>query len=324
MYQPQVYGAALALMILSMLCWGSWANTMKLTIGWPFQAFYWDYVGGIFLASLLWGVLFGGSSFLTRLLHADPSHLLLAVVGGIVFNVANLLIVAAIEIAGMAVAFPIGIGLALVVGAILNYVLVPVGNPLLLAGGVVLVLVAIGFDAIAYRRREASSSAVTANGIRLSLFGGLLMGLFYPFVAKSLVGPRSLDAYTVSVIFALGVAVCALPLNYFFMRRPLTATPRVAWKDYFSGKGRWHFAATLGGMIWCTGAEANFVASQAHLVGPATSYTIGQGATMVSALWGVCVWKEFAGAPTASRRLLLPMFGLFLLGLVCVALAPLY
>ena len=148
MYQPEAYIIALIFMIGSMLCWGSWANTMKLTPGWPFQLFYWDYVAGIIIASLLWGLTLGSMgggqlSFLNNIRTADRSHILFALLGGAVFNVANLLLVAAIEIAGLAVAFPIGIGLALVVGVLLNYIISPQGNPLLLFGGVLFVALAI-------------------------------------------------------------------------------------------------------------------------------------------------------------------------------------
>ena len=164
MYQPEAYGIALLFMIISMMCWGSWANTMKLTPGWPFQLFYWDYIVGIIIGSLLWGLTLGSAgggqlSFLNNIRSADSQHIIFALLGGVVFNVANLLLVAAIEIAGLAVAFPVGIGLALVVGVLLNYFIAPQGSPLLLFGGVVLVVVAIIIDALAYRRRETTRKA---------------------------------------------------------------------------------------------------------------------------------------------------------------------
>jgi glucose uptake protein len=329
MYQPEAYAVALLFMIGSMLCWGSWANTMKLTPGWPFQLFYWDYVIGIIIGSLFWGLTLGslGSgppSFLRNILTADGRHILFAILGGAVFNLANLLLVAAIEIAGLAVAFPIGIGLALVVGALLNYVISPQGNPLLLFGGVVLVVIAIVLDALAYRRRETTKQALSARGIQISLACGILMGVFYPLVAKAITGEHSLGPYSVAFFFAIGTALCALPVNYFFMRRPLTGGARVSMRGYSEARGIWHWWAIFGGIIWCTGAVLNFVASHAQIIGPAISYTIGQGATMVSAVWGVFVWKEFAAAPRPARVLIPFMFLFFLLGLGAVALAPVY
>ena len=215
---------------------------------------------------------------------------------------ANLLLVAAIDIAGLAVAFPIGIGLALVVGVLLNYFISPQGSPLLLFGGVLLVVLAIVVDALAYRRRETTRKTLSARGIQISLACGVLMGVFYPLVAKAITGDHSLGPYSVAFFFALGTAACAVPVNYFLMRKPLTGGQPVSMADYCKGRGAWHWWGVVGGMIWCTGAVLNFVASHAHIIGPAVSYAIGQGATMISAIWGVFVWKEFASAPPGRAQ----------------------
>jgi glucose uptake protein len=329
MYQPQAYAIALSFTLGSMLCWGSWANALKLTPGWSFQLFYWDFVWGVLAASLLWGLTLGslGSSGLplaADLGQADRGHLLLALAGGAVFNVANLLLVAAIEIAGLAIAFPLGIGLALVVGVLVSYVLEPKGNAVLLAVGVLLVMLAIGFDAYAYRLREATRSALSNRGIVISIACGILMGSFYPLVAQATRGPQSLGPYSVAVVFAVGVAASAFIANTFLMRKPLTNTAPVDLSGYLSAPARWHLWGLLGGVVWCTGTILNFVASHAHIVGPAVSYAIGQGAKLVSALWGVFVWREFEHAPAAARRMLWPMFGLFVVGLSLIAVAPLW
>jgi glucose uptake protein len=235
--------------------------------------------------------------------------------------VANLLLVAAIDIAGLAVAFPIGIGLALVVGVLLNYALMPHGNPVLLFGGVLLVVLAIVFSALAYRKRETSQREMTTRGIVISLACGILMGLFYPFVTKAMTGEDSLSPYSVSVVFAVGILLCALPLNYFFMRKPITKTPSLSLQDYFAGRPSWHVLGLLGGCVWCIGTVLNFVAGHAQIVGPAIAYAIGQGATMVSAIWGVFVWQEFAQAPQDARRLLVLMFICYIAGLTAIAAA---
>jgi glucose uptake protein len=329
MYQPEAYGIALLFMIGSMLCWGSWANTMKLTPGWAFQLFYWDYVIGIIVATLVWGFTLGSAgggdlSFLNNIASANGTHIIFALLGGAVFNVANLLLVAAIDIAGLAVAFPIGIGLALVVGVLLNYFIAPQGSPLLLFGGVLLVVLAIVLDAMAYRRRETTRKALSARGIQISLACGVLMGVFYPLVAKAITGGHALGPYTVAFFFALGTAACAVPVNYFLMRKPLTGGEPVAMADYGKGRASWHVWGIVGGMIWCTGAVLNFVASHAHIIGPAVSYAIGQGATMISAIWGVFVWREFSNAPPNARKLIPLMFVFFIVGLSAVAVAPVF
>lgn len=329
---PETYPAALCLTILTMLCWGSWANTLKLCPGYRFQLFYWDYVIGMAAGAIFWGLTAGsighsGTPFLADLKQTATGPMLYAIAGGAIFNVANLLLVAAIDVAGLAVAFPVGIGLALVIGAISNYIIKPVGNPLLLFGGVALVVVAIVLDAAAFRKREATAKATTARGIVISLACGVLMGCFYPFVARALNGAPGMAApgpYAVTAFFMIGVAISAFPANWLLMKKPLDGKEPVDGAGYWRAPLRWHLAGALGGAIWCTGGLANFLASGAHLVGPAVSYSIGQGATMVSACWGVFVWREFAGAPRQAKTFLVLMFIFFLAGLGAVALAPLY
>jgi glucose uptake protein len=334
MLLPETYQVALFLMILSMLCWGSWANTLKLCPGFRFQLFYWDYVLGLAAAAVVWGLTAGslghdGPAFLADVAQTPLGPILYAVCGGVVFNVANLLIVAAIDVAGLAVAFPVGIGLALVVGSVSSYFFKPAGNPLLLFGGIALVTVAIVLDAAAYRQREASAKATTTRGIVLSLVGGVLMGCWYPIATHGLgsaahpvPGP-----YAIALFFAIGVLLSTVPANLLLMARPLDGKPPVDGSAYWRAPLGWHIAGVFGGAVWCVGAVANFAASVAHLarpVGPAVSYSIGQGATMISACWGVFVWREFAGAPRSAKLLLTLMFLFFALGLGAIALAPLY
>ncbi|WP_058186883.1 GRP family sugar transporter [Terracidiphilus gabretensis] len=329
MYQPESYAITLVFMLLSMFCWGSWANTFKLCPGYRFQLFYWDYIIGLIVAAVAWGFTLGsfgssGAPFLHDLASTSNHAMLLAAAGGAVFNVANLLLVAAIEIAGLAVAFPVGIGLALVVGAISNYVLAPKGNPFLLFGGIALVVAAIIFDALAYSQREIGKSRSTRRGLFISLLSGLLMGSFYPMVSGAMSGKGAAGPYSAAFFFAIGVAICAVPVNYLLMRFPLDGDYPVALGGYQRAPMRWHLAGVLGGAIWCTGALSNFLASRANMVGPAVSYSIGQGATMISAGWGVFIWHEFANAPAKARIFLTFMFLLFLCGLGTIAIVPLF
>jgi glucose uptake protein len=218
---------------------------MKACKGFRFQLFYWDYVVGLILGALVWGFTLGsmgssGRSFLDDLLHADHIHMLYAILGGVIFNAANLLLVAAIEIAGLAVAFPVGTGVALVVGAVSSYVISPSGNPVLLFCGIGLGVAAIVFDAAAYRLREAERQSFSVRGVVISLIAGLLMGSFYPFVSKAMSGQEAIGPYATSLIFVLGVALCALPLNYLLMRRPLVGDDSVSMAGYWKAKPAWH------------------------------------------------------------------------------------
>jgi glucose uptake protein len=329
MYLPHSYAMALAFMLGSMLCWGSWANAMKLCPGYRFQLFYWDYLIGLFAGIGLLGLTLGsfggdGRSFCADVLVAPSASIWYAIAAGAIFNIANLLLVAAIEIAGLAVAFPIGIGIALVVGALSSYLIAPKGSPQLLFGGIALVIVAIICDSLAYRTREASRSDSNLRGIVLSLLAGVLMGAFYPLVSKSMALSNAPGPYATAFFFVIGIALCALPFNYFLMRKPIDGGTPVSMSAYSKAPVRWHIAGVLGGIIWMFGGTFNFVASRVNFVGPAISYSIGQGATMVSAFWGVFVWREFASPSQHLRNLLIAMFACFIAGLAAIALAPLF
>lgn len=344
MVLPDTYGAALLLTVLSMLCWGSWANTFKLAGNWRFELFYYDYSLGVLIAATVYALTFGnygfdGFMFVDDLMHAGKRQLFYGAMGGIVFNLANMLLVAAISVAGLAVAFPVGIGLALVIGVIWNYVLKPQGNPVLLFTGAAIVVAAIVVDALAYRALASAKAAtavkagskqgatkVTGRGIALSLASGVLMGSFFPLVEMGKAGPLGLGPYAIGFVFGIGVFLSTFVFNLFFMNLPVAGPPVAMW-EYFKGNWRQHLLGVAGGLIWATGTVANFVAASAPdkvQVGPAISYAIGQGATMVSALWGLLVWKEFAGADARTTRFIVLMLILFVAGLALVSMAPLY
>lgn len=333
MFIPQSYALAVALCFITMLCWGSWANTQKLASKeWPFQLFYWDYAIGIVLMSLLFGITMGsvgdeGRSFFSDLSQADTDSFISAFIGGIVFNFANILIAAAINIAGMAVAFPIGIGLALVIGVIVNYIATPVGDPVLLFAGVVLIVIAIIFDAIAYGKLSGSEKKTPMQGIVLSILGGIAMGFFYRFVAASMstdfAKPEigKFTPYGATFIFSIGILLSNFLWNSIAMYKPISGES-TTYKAYFKmGTPRLHLIGLLGGAIWCIGNSLSFIASEQ--AGYAISYGLGQGATMVAAAWGVFIWKEFASAPKGTNKLITFMFLSFIVGLILIIVARL-
>jgi glucose uptake protein len=328
MFIVENYHAAVALCILTMVCWGSWANTQKLaTKEWRFQLFYWDYAIGVLLLSLVLAFTLGstgagGRAFLADLQQADGQWLGSALLGGIVFNLSNILLVAAIDIAGLAVAFPVGVGLALVLGVVTTYLARPEGHVPALAAGVAAVMIAIVLDALAYRKLASKDRATPVKGIVLSVAAGLLMGWFYSFVAQSMGGidpvSKSLEAgklspYTAIVLFSVGVVLSNFVWNSLVMAKPFVGDP-VPFADYVrKGNLRLHLVGIAGGAIWSTGMSFSILASTA--AGPALSYGLGQGATMVGALWGVFVWKEFKGAPPGTNGLLGAMFAFYVVGL---------
>jgi len=329
----QSYSLAVAMCVVTMLCWGSWANTQKLASKeWKFQLFYWDYCIGVVLLSLLAGLTMGsmgsvGRSFIADLGQASAAALTFAFLGGIVFNLANILLVAAIDIAGMAVAFPIGIGIALVEGVIINYILKPTGNPVLLFIGVAGIAVAIILDALAYKRLASGEQKTTGKGMVISVVAGILMGLFYYLVQKGVVAdfmdPEAgkMGPYAAVFIFSIGVFLSSFIWNTIVMAKPFTGDP-VPFGDYLKkGNPRLHLIGILGGVIWGIGMSVNNVA--AGTAGPAISYGLGQGATMIAALWGVFIWKEFKAAPAGTNKLLGLMFVFYFVGLGLVVAAKL-
>ncbi len=325
MFIVENYSLAIVLCMITMFCWGSWANTTKLTTKtWRFELFYWDYGIGILLTTILLAFTLGsngigGRSFIEDFRQADMSNLFSSFAGGVIFNLANILLVAAIAIAGMSVAFPVGIGIALVLGVIVNYISNPQGNPFLIFGGVALVALAIILNASAYQKLQTSSTGkVSKKGLILSLVSGCLMGLFYKYVAGSMVSnfkiPEAgkLTPYTALVIFAVGIVVSSFLFNSIQMKRPFIGTP-VSFSAYFKGTTRDHIIGIFGGAIWSVGMSLSIIAS--GKAGPAISYGLGQGATVVAALWGIYVWKEFDKAPKGTKPLLNIMLLLYIAGL---------
>jgi glucose uptake protein len=316
------YPAAVMCCIITMLCWGSWANTQKLAAhSWRFELFYWDYVLGILLFSLVLAFTLGsmgsgGRSFLADISQADARNIGSAIIGGIIFNAANILLGAAIAIAGMAVAFPVGIGLALVIGVLVNYIDHPVGDVGLLAGGVALIVVAILLNAFAYRRMQAAGKGMSGRGLVLAVAAGILMGFFYRYVAASMFTnipePGKLSPYTAVVIFSVGILLSNFVFNTLLMKKPFVGAP-VSFAAYFKGGIRNHITGISGGAIWCLGMSFSIIAS--GKAGPAISYGLGQGATIIAALWGIFIWKEFRGAPKGTPAVLSAMLIFYLIGL---------
>jgi glucose uptake protein len=324
------YPMAVGLCVVTMLCWGSWANTQKLAgRQWPFQLFYWDYAIGVLLLSLVFALTLGsfgsqGRSFLADVGQAGSVAVRSALLGGVVFNLSNILLVAAIDVAGMAVAFPIGVGLALVIGVIVNYVKLPTADPLPLLAGVTSVVIAIVLDALAYRRLP-TDRRTTAKGILLAVAAGVLMGFFFRFVVASMAAdfakpePGRLTPYSAVFFFSVGLLVSNFVWNTIVMKKPFVGAP-VSYADYVvKGSVKLHAVGVLGGVIWSVGMAFSILASGA--AGPSVSYGLGQGATMVAALWGVFVWREFKDAPPGTGRLLALMFGFYFLGLGLIVYA---
>lgn len=159
----------------------------------------------------------------------------------------------------------------------------------------------------------------------IAIISGVLMSMFYRFVAASMdldnfVSPAQgkMTPYTATVIFALGVFISNFLFNSILMKKPISGEP-TGYKAWFSGKFPIHLVGVLGGIIWGIGNSLNLIA--AGKAGAAISYGLGQGATLVAALWGVFIWKEFKNAPKSTNRMLALMFLLFVAGIILIIIA---
>lgn len=322
MFTPHSLGIAMAMMIATAFCWGSWANTYKGVRGYRFELFYWDYAIGIFLAALIYAFTMGSSghdssSFTLNVHFADVSNIGWAMGAGAIFNLANLLLVAGIEMAGMATAFPISIGIALVVGVFLSYAQQPQGNIAMLAAGVLCAMVAVVLDGKAYGQLGTIRETSRKN-IGVCVISGILMGLWAPFSTRALTAGNPLTPYSVVVFLTLGALLSCFIWNFPFMAHPLVGEP-VRFRGFFDAPVSGHALGLLGGLIWTTGTVFSLVA--ANYTGVATSYAIGQSAPMVAALWGIFAWHEFRGANDRAKKFLGLMFLFYALAIGLVAWA---
>ena len=332
MFIVNSYALAVIFCFITMMCWGSWGNTQKLAAkSWRYELFYWDYVIGMFLFSLVICFTMGsfgsqGRPFLEDLSQADAGNVWSVILGGVIFNASNILLSASTSIAGMSVAFPLGVGLSLVLGVIINYLGAPKGDPVILFIGVALIVVAIICNGIASGRMQkgktAKDSSQNRKGLMLAVAAGVLMSFFYRFVAKAMdlgnfehPAAGMLTPYTAIFVFSAGVVLSNFVFNSLVMRYPFTGE-RVRGSEYFKGSFKTHLTGMLGGAVWCLGTAFSYIAS--GQAGAAISYALGQGAPMVAAVWGVFIWKEFRGADKNTAALLSVMFLFFVAGLVLI------
>jgi glucose uptake protein len=330
MYIVPNYATAVLFTVITMLCWGSWTNTYKLTEKtWRFELYYWDYLIGIVLFTLFFVFSFGssgveGRSFLPDLSQAKGISIWNPILGGIIFNLSNIMLMAAIAIAGMSTAFPVGVGLAMVLGVIINYIAQPHGKPFPLFIGLALCTIAIVIDAAAYSKITKRKGRVSQTGILLSVGAGVLMALFYRFVTSAMADdmvnpePGKITPYTAMFLFSAGILISNFFFNTYLMRKPIEGDP-VTFRQYFRGERIVHLLGVLGGVMWAVATALNFLSGTK--AGYAISFGLGQGDTMIGAVWGIVVWNEFKGAAKSVNWMLSLMFSLFISGMALIVYA---
>jgi glucose uptake protein len=316
MYIPESFVAALLMMLGGMICWGSWPSIQKLTTNWRFELFYYDFAIGISAAGVLialtLGTFFRPPTCWMNLAAASRSAILLTLLSGVIWNVANVLLVNGIALVGMAVAFPVAIGLSLVLSTIGGYLVMPRGNPVLLAAGVIFVFAAVIVNSLAYSSSAAKRKQVSRKGLLACLMAGILISTVGPAVGKALSAIPPLGPYGITLLFAEAAFASTFPILYMFMRFPLEGPPSSA-AGYWKGTGVQHAAGISAGAVWTVGTALTWTA--ANQVGIALAMAIGQANPLVAAFWGVFIWREFKGAPRRSQLLLALMFALYIAGL---------
>lgn len=347
----------LILLILSLLCLGSWANTLKMAGSrWRFELYYYDFAIGATFAAVLAAFTFGslgldGFTVFDDLSLAGKRQEAFAFAAGLIFNLGNLLIVAAISLAGMSVTFPVAFGVAAIVSAVMGNYLHPAGNALLVYAGCASMLAAVIFSITAWRKLRASKVAAAAaaaeqnapakappsraknakkkqtarKSMVLAVIGGILMGSFFPLVGWAEEGENGIGPYTVTLLFGLAIAFSTFVYNLFFMNLPVQGGPVEA-REYFNGRVRQHLAGIAGGVVWIAGTAAALVAGKAEAAAaqPAVTTAATYGVPLVGALWGVFAWKEFSDSDSNIKVLLGAMFALLAIGIAVLSVAQNY
>jgi len=344
MILPQTYPVVLALMILSLVCLGSWAAMFKLAGRWRFELFYLDFAVGLIAAAAIYGFTVGnlgfdGFNFLDDLQHAGKRQWLFAFLAGVIFNLANMLLIAAVSVAGMAVSFALGIGIAVLVGTGLAAASRPPSNTLMLTLGCILMLTCVVVAAASDRMLEIARHEVLARagratstrrpssikGILLAAVAGVLMGVYSPLLEKARGGEVGMGPYALTAMFALGAFFTSPIFDIFFMNLPVQGEP-LDFGMIVNTSAKQHLLGLLSGVIWCTGALAAMVAASVPdeiRAGPVLSYMLEHSWPVLAALWGILAFREFKEGDARVSILGVLMLVLFLCALGMIALGPL-
>jgi glucose uptake protein len=351
MILPATTLATLLLVILAFFCWGCWANSQLLAFKWRFELFYYDFAIGIAACALIATYTFGSMNpqeltVTDNMMIAGYRKLAYGLAAGLIVNLANMLLVAAISLSGMAVAFPLSFGVGLIVMSGTYFIGNPASsNPALLFGGMVLILASVLADIFAYRfhldalalasrsgpmldpkTKRQVRSPTAARGILLGVLSGVAWGFFFPVIDASRLGDNGVGPYGLAALIGAAMFFSTLLYVPFFVNFPVKGEP-VQVRGYFQGTKKQHFLGIFGGILWMVGLTAALVAAAAPApvqTPPALAFALFNGAPVLAALWGVLAWREFKGSAQNVNMLLWAMFILFIAGLGLMSLASTY
>jgi glucose uptake protein len=342
MILPRNDSTLTVLLVLCMLCWGTWPIFHKMAKRYRFELFYFDFGFGMGFVALLCAFTVGslgfdGFSFTDDLLNARKQEWLLAILAAMIFNFGNMLTLGASSITGIAVAFPLSFGVAMIVGSWMNYLGHPGIDSALMWGGTMLVIVSLILGSSAYSHLRAMQHETLARagktkstrrpsslkGILLSLVGGLVLGTFAPLLLRAQDPEDGVGPYSLLFLFALGVFVSTFIFNLFFMNLPMEGDP-LEIADYIKTPIKNHLFGALSGAVWGIGAVAIFVANspkgEIHPTGT-SSLILAQAAPILAALWGWLIWKELKGGDIRVKAFAGLMLVFFAGGLTFFSLA---
>lgn len=355
MILAQNHTQTLLLLVLSALCWGLWAAAYRRTKKWRYELFYFDVAIGAgivaVVAALTLGSLgFDGFSFEDDMLHAFKHQWLLAFGAGVIFNLANMLMMGAIAVAGLSVAAPLALGISSMLGLGIAVLLRHAGNPALAFPGSACVLLGIVMVGVAYgwlisarldkmlkegkaastnlpgyaTGRIVSADAPSATkALLLSVVAAALMWIMYPLLARARLGDTGLGPYSLTFLFVGGMFFSTLIFSLFFLNLPIEGEPLEV-QEYFQGGIGDHLLGLAAGGLLCIGLLAGLVGEAGPpvaQVGSVMTYGLKQGAILAAAVWGVWVSKDFRGAGARVHGLVAAFIGLIALGVVLLVLA---
>ncbi|MFB3778721.1 MAG: hypothetical protein ACE141_13970 [Bryobacteraceae bacterium] len=339
---PTTYLSALLVTILGLIALGSWINTLKLASKWRYELYYYDFAIGIFVAALVAAFTLGtlgadGFTLMDDAMRAGKRNMAWGIASGMLFNLGNMLLVGASTLLGITVAFPLGLGAALIVSSLFSYITSPEGNPTMVFAGLAMVLLAVLMGVITYRslamtrelqRMKAGQHrtlrpSVSWKGVLATVISGLLIGMLPLPVSAATTGDTGVGPYLLMLAFSVGILFSTFVYNLFLMNLPLKGKP-VEILEYLRGQFRFHMLGWLGGAVWATGMTAVYVAASSAdeaSLAPATRFAILQAVPLVTALWGIIAWKEFREAGARAQSFLAVTLVLYLAGLVMLYLA---
>jgi glucose uptake protein len=340
--------ASFLVLVFSMICWGSWANTQKLVRPRRFELYYYDFIFGFLAAAVLAAFTFGSLntselSFQENFLITAYRNMAWAVAAGMVFGIGNIFLLATVSISGLAVAFPVALGTAVVVGTAWNLVTGAQNSAMLAILGVLLVLIAVVIVAFAYgnhldrllaartntalrpdpRLQRPPKSPSAAQAVILGVISGFAFGFVRPLTDLARETDNGVAPYGLALLLGAGMLAMAVLLTPFFFNFPVAGEP-LGLRHLFSGSGMQHFYGFIGGVLAGAAVLGAFVVAAAPAtarVTPGITYALMQGGTLLAALWGLLVWREFKSADLRVRTMFAVLLIVFALGIGMLSVA---